>query len=273
MARRFAPLYTSIWQEADFVALAPASQALYFTLISQPNINSVGLLPITQRRWRGCAAWTVEAFDEAMAALVEARFVMVDEDTEELLIRTFVKWDGGANHPLRAKAIIKDAQAIQSAPLRRFIAGEIATLGLAQGTLKPPPSDSDALTEATEVPTVPILTLRTKQRNQEPGTLNPEPGEGEPPTSGPATPQQDFCDKHMPDGTDEPCGRCAGIRKRNERQLTAREQRQAAEKSRLADIRAKCAECNATGWVEDSEGKPVRRCGHPKLQSQSRRTA
>jgi hypothetical protein len=40
--------------------------------------------------------------------------VLVDEDTEELLVRTFVKWDGGYKHAKRVLAVAAYTKAIRS---------------------------------------------------------------------------------------------------------------------------------------------------------------
>jgi hypothetical protein len=253
MARKFTPLYTSIWQEDDFTGLNPLSQALYFTLISQPNINSVGLLPMTFRRWRKLARWKVDDFDAALEELVAEKFVMVDEETEELLVRTFIKWDGGTNHPMRLKSILKDSKAVQSLSLRHFIGTELALLGVA-GIATPKPPESDP--EATEVPTVPVLTLGDQLGNLEPGTWNPELGEGNE-SQGDLSP---FCSNH-PNGTGGACRDCGTARVREERQKSQRQQRADERRQQLATATADCTQCDDKGWLIDNPDRP-RRCTH-----------
>lgn len=76
-------------------------------------------------------------------------------------------------------------------------------------------------------------------------------------------PPTEFCSLH-PDGTDEPCGACAGRRRRRETWLSERAQRHATEKAQLAEARKACTECNPAGWIEDGDGQPLRRCGHAR---------
>ena len=252
MTRKFTPLYTSIWQDAEFVSLRPESQALYFALISQPNINSVGLLPITGRRWRTLAKWSDGQFTQAFDELEQRTFILVDHDTEELWIRTFIKWDGGVNHALRLKAILKDAKAIQSLSLRHSIGTELARLGVSGiGTPEAPPDDP----EGTRVPTVPMSSYVTTI-----GTGNPldEPGEV---TYSAAAEPSPFCPKH-PNGTDDDCGRCGTARRRLETWKSQAKDRKAAELAERAALKAACTDCNSDGWVEDMDGAPVRRCNH-----------
>src|SRR5258708_6217558 len=100
MARGHGRILTSIWEDADFLALTQQQQRLYLFLISQPNLNHAGLLPLTLRRWAGKAAGlTAVELDEHLAALAAARFIVMDEDTEELLIRSFVRNDGVWKQP------------------------------------------------------------------------------------------------------------------------------------------------------------------------------
>jgi hypothetical protein len=249
MTRKFTPLYTSIWQDAEFVDLAPESQALYFTLISQPNINSVGLLPMTIRRWRALAKWIPPQFDSALDELRRKAFVVVDDETEELWIRTFIKWDGGVNHSLRLKAILKDAKAIQSLSLRHSIGIELARLGVTGiGTQEPPPSDPNGTRE----PTVPISSYVTTT-----GTGNPKDEPGEANLSADAEPSP-FCSKH-PNGTEEPCGPCGTAKARVKRTLSMREQRVEDQRSRLAQMRKDCPDCDDNGYITDPDGS-IRKC-------------
>lgn len=67
-----------------------------------------------------------------------------------------------------------------------------------------------------------------------------------------------------PDGTDEPCGTCAEVRKGRERETADREKRQSAEKTQQAALRLACTDCDEYGWILDAAHHPIRRCGHPR---------
>jgi hypothetical protein len=60
MARGHGRILTSIWEDSDFLALDEREQRLYLFLISQPNLNHAGLLPLTLRRWSRKAAGLTE---------------------------------------------------------------------------------------------------------------------------------------------------------------------------------------------------------------------
>ncbi|MFE0104534.1 hypothetical protein [Streptomyces sp. NPDC059009] len=133
MARGHGRILTSIWEDADFLTLEQEEQRLYLFLISQPNLNHAGLLPLTLRRWaRKAAGLTVGELERLLAELEQRRFVVVDRDTEELLIRTFVRNDGVWKQPKVMAAMVSGAEEISSAKLRRTLLVEMDRLPLEQ---------------------------------------------------------------------------------------------------------------------------------------------
>jgi hypothetical protein len=131
MVRAYANMGTDIWDDDDFCALSPGAQRTYFMLQTQKEITACGTLPLTMRRW----ALTVRESDrhllpEWLDELAERRYVVIDHDTEELLVRTFVRDDGGYKHAKRVLAVISTAEAIRSQALRNVIARELAILGV-----------------------------------------------------------------------------------------------------------------------------------------------
>lgn len=125
MARSEARIKTSIWHDPDFVALDPFAQWVYMLAVSQATVNFCGVTPYTPRKWSHLAnGVTVTHIRKAVAILVAHDYVLVDEDTEELWIRTFVKHDGVLTKPNVTVAMSRDFAAIQS-PLisERFLEG------------------------------------------------------------------------------------------------------------------------------------------------------
>src|SRR5690242_12831726 len=99
--------------------------------MSQPDISAAGVLPLTVGRWATKAQDTTPASIRAdIKVLAVARFVYCDEDTEELLVRTFVRWDNGYGNPKRRPVILEAARVVESAELRRALAAEFGRLGL-----------------------------------------------------------------------------------------------------------------------------------------------
>lgn len=131
MARGHGRILTSIWEDGDFKALDPAEQRLYLFLISQPNLNHAGLLDLTLRRWaRKARGLTMAELEKTITALEDARFIVVDEDTEELLIRSFVRNDGVWRMPKVMGAMVSGALEISSKRLQAALLSEMDRIPL-----------------------------------------------------------------------------------------------------------------------------------------------
>ena len=121
----------SIWQDDDFRALGATTQRMYFMLISQPDLSQCGVLATTPGRWAALAADTEAADMRAeMAALEAAGFIVIDPATEELWVRSYMKYDEGHKVPNIAKAVVSACEAVSSRSLRRLIAAAARTLGV-----------------------------------------------------------------------------------------------------------------------------------------------
>lgn len=122
MAREFAKVYTSLWADRDFISLSADAQRIYLMLISQDSLSRCGVTTIAMNRWVGMAADSPrERVQDGLRELVEAKFVLADHSTDELLVRSFVKNDGGWKSPNIALAIASAARAIVSPTLREEV--------------------------------------------------------------------------------------------------------------------------------------------------------
>lgn len=131
MARAHGRVLSSIWEDADFLALTQEQQRLYLFLISQPNLNHAGLLPLTLRRWaRKAVGLTAAELDDHLVSLAGAQFIVLDDDTEELLIRSFVRNDGVWRMPKVMGAMVSGAMEISSPMLRQALLVEMDRIPL-----------------------------------------------------------------------------------------------------------------------------------------------
>lgn len=131
MARGHGRILTSIWEDSDFLALEEREQRFYLFLISQPNLNHAGLLDLTLRRWaRKASGLTVAELEQRIECLEKARFIVVDDDTEELLIRSFVRNDGVWRMPKVMGAMVSGALEITSRKLQAAMLAEMDRIPL-----------------------------------------------------------------------------------------------------------------------------------------------
>lgn len=132
MARNYGQIQSAIWQDTDFkTQLGADAQWLYFTLLSQPNLNTAGVLPLQDRRWKKLAKdMTADRVDAALGALRAYWYVVVDEETEEALVRTFIRNDGLWKQPNVLQSALRHAKNTMSPLLRAVIRDELSRLPL-----------------------------------------------------------------------------------------------------------------------------------------------
>lgn len=126
MARTHARWKVEAWEpDSDFRKLDRDAQWLYMALVSQPQINNVGVLPFAPRRWSQLSAdGSVRATNGALRALSEQKYVVFDERTRELLVRSFVRHDQIWKQPNLVKSARKQYREVESDTIRCVLAAE-----------------------------------------------------------------------------------------------------------------------------------------------------
>lgn len=264
MARSYGRIATSIWRDKDFRDLTPEARFTYTMLIGQPNISAAGVLELTINRWAGHTGYTPTAIRGALCELVEHRYVVIDDDAEELLIRSFVRWDGGANNDLRRKAIKEAAESVSSDELRACMAYELDRVQVPHGLSKAPRSPIEAhRVVVTEGELEPQPTSATVNPDSATPGGEPSPSKGAPPQGIDDPEPSEFCSEHMPDGSDSNCGRCAGARKRHDRWIKREERRAAESTAAFRQAIKNCGLCDEHGRRLDPDtGAIVGACDH-----------
>lgn len=134
MARDHARIYVSIWDpEGDFVELTTTQQQIYFALLSSEDLTWCGIHPLLPGRLAATARdLTKSKVVSALRALAAARFIVIDDETDEILVRTFVRWDGIIKQPNVLKAAVSAWHQTRSRPIRDVIVLELGR-ALAEG--------------------------------------------------------------------------------------------------------------------------------------------
>lgn len=130
MAREHARILSRIWTDELFCARSAMAQRLYLLMISQASVNNAGVLPLTIRRWAQKAPDTEpEDVETSLMELESTLFVIVDHDTEEVLIRSFMRNDGVAKQPKVLINACNVARQVESATIREQLAVELRRIG------------------------------------------------------------------------------------------------------------------------------------------------
>lgn len=129
MSRQYGTVSTGIWDDEAFQELSEQAQRVYIMLTTQVGLTPAGTIPITLRRWaKYSKRSTIEGLSEALQELSVALFIVIDWDREELLVRSFVRWDHGYKNTKRLAAIRSAAVTIRSRLLAGVLAHELNRL-------------------------------------------------------------------------------------------------------------------------------------------------
>ena len=126
MARSEARISVDIWNDADFRALSRDAQWAFMFLLSQHDLAHDGVLALRIRRWSQCADGTKpDGMIGFLEELERARFIVVDYDAEELLVRSFIRRDKVYKQPNVLRAAADHLPLVTSARLRYALAVEL----------------------------------------------------------------------------------------------------------------------------------------------------
>lgn len=126
MARSHARIKTALWHDDDWRRLSMPAQHLYFTLITDPDLSYCGIADWRPTRLVArSGAWLADMAEAAAHELLEARFVMICEATEEALVRSFVRHDGVLQNAKLAVSAANAVGSVASNELRAIVIGEM----------------------------------------------------------------------------------------------------------------------------------------------------
>jgi hypothetical protein len=139
VSRKEARVFTSIWKDGDFTALPQGPQWLYLFLLSQDDLSYCGVLALRPGRWvRKQKGLTVAAILADLAVLAEGDkpFVVVDDETGEVLLRSLIRHDGIWKMPNIMKAARDAAASVESPAIRAALLAELERIPAAESTSK-----------------------------------------------------------------------------------------------------------------------------------------
>ena len=122
----YGKIFKRVWGDADFKALTCQQQLLYLKLVSQTDISLAGVLTLATIRWAGqTAGVTDKDIARTLAELEAARFIVCDRETQEVLVRSYVRNDLGWRSSKTMKAVKAAVGRILSPRLRGVISAEL----------------------------------------------------------------------------------------------------------------------------------------------------
>ncbi|WP_102158725.1 hypothetical protein [Zhihengliuella halotolerans] len=127
--RRFAQLHVSIWDDDDFLDLRGIEQWLFIHLASSTSTNFAGVTEWRPRKISQKARdWTPDQIEDAGWNLARLHYLLIDEDTEEVLVRSFIRNNELLRQPNMGKAVARGYSETGSRALRAVIVHELRRL-------------------------------------------------------------------------------------------------------------------------------------------------
>lgn len=125
----FGKVFKRAWGDRDFKKLTVEEQLLYIKLLSQPDISLAGVLTYAPVRWATQSAGiTVADVERAFAALQQKNYVMSDMETQEVLVRSYIRNDLGWRSPRTMIGVANAVGRVLSPLLRGIISRELTRL-------------------------------------------------------------------------------------------------------------------------------------------------
>ncbi len=127
MAREYARIRISIAGDDHLEELSPAAQWLYFRiLIPDPQLSHCGVTRwLPKRLIHKAAGLTLDYILAAAAELERERFALFDDDTEEVLVRSYLRSEELLRNPKMAVAVADAYLSVASRQLKAAVATEV----------------------------------------------------------------------------------------------------------------------------------------------------
>ena len=124
--RQFAVLRLSIWDDPDFAGLTADQQLVYIMAISSPDLSYAGVFPLLTQRFTRISDLTDRRVRNALDALAQKRYLVIDRETGEVCVRTYIRHDGVLKQPNVVRAMNKAYEKVHSGLIRETIRDEVA---------------------------------------------------------------------------------------------------------------------------------------------------
>ena len=128
MARKYCKMWLSIWTDPDFRELSPNAKLVFFAACSSPSLSTAGVMDWHPKRLAVATGLTIDATMTACGELVDKLYLVVDTDTDEVLVRSFIRSDEIMRQPNMAKSMVNEFGKVLSLGIRGVVVHELHRL-------------------------------------------------------------------------------------------------------------------------------------------------
>jgi len=264
MANAAGMINEGLWRkDKEFQQVPRLAQCTFCQILSQKDLDTAGVLTLhLELLAKACEELSVDQLRADLAVLEDRRFLFVDYDTDEILVRSYVRRVSGTSPRNNAwKSVPRNARILASEKLRHELANELRRIGW-----------PDAVALADEIDPLPT----PFQPPPNPLGTGSENGRGS--EGGPNPPSQVLdktrslnvggsvgvrarptCSRHETD-SDENCRACMRRRLWDEEHAATAQLSELDEQRRRRQARETCPRCEGTSTYEDESG--VHPCDH-----------
>lgn len=125
MPRSEARLFNAIWKDREWRSFPVSARHLYSLLLTQDDLTYCGLIPLREARWSRVGTVSVASVRDDLGTLTAARYVVVDRDTDELLVRSLARRDRVLLQPQLWNPFADSVRQIISADIRVAMLAEM----------------------------------------------------------------------------------------------------------------------------------------------------
>lgn len=129
MARKFAQIRPEMWLDDGWRDLTAGAQHLYLMVLTDPDLSHCGVTDWRpQRLVPRAKEWSMKELYIAAQELSDKLFLVFDEDTEEVMVRSFLRHDGLLKQPRMAVSATIAFGKIGSNKIRAAVVWELGRL-------------------------------------------------------------------------------------------------------------------------------------------------
>ncbi|UGL61924.1 helix-turn-helix DNA binding domain protein [Arthrobacter phage EastWest] len=127
--RTYGKIKLSVWSDPEWRELSHTAQWLYWALVGSEKLSACGALEWRPKLFAALSPTiTREGVEAALDELRAAKYVVLDEETDELLLRSFVRNDDVVHNKNMMVAVVKAWRMLYSLKLRGVVIHELMRL-------------------------------------------------------------------------------------------------------------------------------------------------
>lgn len=261
MANAQALINEGLWRkDTEFRALPRMVQCTFLQVLSTKDLDTAGVLTLNlDVLAKGCDELTTDQLRADFAVLEAARFVFVDYETDEILVRSYVRRVSATSQKNNAwRSVPKNARLLVSPKLRHVLAGELRRLRWKEAddladeidplpTPSQPPPNPLATRSGVDTPFEPGSDPHSPVQVLVQGSLNAFGSVGEEPPT---------CNTH-PEDPEKPCRKCQRRREWEEAQVADELDERRRHRAAAFQAQLDCPHCDDGGWILGDDLKPI----------------